>query len=507
MDISSFEQWLPSLPNIGSFSNDQGSGFGRIDPDQPDRVTPFREDTLSDYRGAYEGLTTPDSYGNLRFGTNIAGVQNASGGGGGIFNRNGTDYVRSGGDWREAAASHPLYKSFYDSLDPGADRGMYDPELGYLAPKAHADALNDIYKKNLDTQDFISAMGPLAIALPIAPVAGAMAFGGAGALAEGAIGASEVAGAGGLVGGGEGAFAGGFSDLPFGQQFAQTLAPNFPGMSAAPSISGAFLSPEAFAASLNGLSLPMNLSGGAAGEGGGADFRSGTAEDLGLTQNEMNARALGTTEGAMGANPNSSFIGDLMKSFGIDFSDPMSMLRSAGSQLFSNSSGSGGGKGGFGVNNLLSLASGVYGLTQSEKQKKLAQAAAARADPFGPYRAQYAQEMSALSADPSKIFTMPGYKAGEQAVERRMAANGYLGSGNMAAALQKYGGDFFQQEMARLAGPAGANLNPGTAAQLEMQGTSNAIELASRSLASIGYGLGTKSPAATLLEQLMSARR
>lgn len=135
---------------------------------------------------------------------------------------------------------------------------------------------------------------------------------------------------------------------------------------------------------------------------------------------------------------------------------------------------------------LLNAGSGIYGLYQSQQMRKLAEQASQQEDPFGPYRAQYAQQLAALSANPNMIFDMPGYKAGEQAVERRMAAQGYLGSGNMAVALRKYGGDFYNQEANRLAALAGAQFAPGGGNQL-LLGTQAANDLASRALASLGY--------------------
>lgn len=49
--------------------------------------------------------------------------------------------------------------------------------------------------------------------------------------------------------------------------------------------------------------------------------------------------------------------------------------------------------------------------------------------------------------NPADLPNLPGYQAGLEAVRRSMASQGYQGSGNMAAALQKYGGDFYNQEV------------------------------------------------------------
>lgn len=152
-----------------------------------------------------------------------------------------------------------------------------------------------------------------------------------------------------------------------------------------------------------------------------------------------------------------------------------------------NTLGGVGALGGGNVNSYLSLGSGLYGLYLSEQQRKLAQQAAQMQDPFGPQRGQYQAQLSALMADPSSITRIPGYQAGIQAVNRGMAAGGYLGSGNQMTALQKFGGDFYNQQLSLLSGLAGANISPSGGPML-LQGTQQANALASSALGSIGYG-------------------
>lgn len=122
-----------------------------------------------------------------------------------------------------------------------------------------------------------------------------------------------------------------------------------------------------------------------------------------------------------------------------------------------------------------SIGSGVAGLNAAQR-------VAAQSDPFAPYRSQYAQQLQDLESNPSSVANTPGYTAGLQAVQRSMAANGYMGSGNMMAALQKYGGDFYQNQVSQLATLAGAGATPGA-------GSVPAANLESQSLASMGYGL------------------
>lgn len=139
------------------------------------------------------------------------------------------------------------------------------------------------------------------------------------------------------------------------------------------------------------------------------------------------------------------------------------------------------------TSSLFNVGSGLYGMYRSNEMRKLAEEAMRSDNPFGPYRAQYAQMLQQLYANPKRITKMPGYEAGLDAVTRKMASQGYLGSGNMMLALQKYGGDFFSAEAARLAQLAGAQFSPNSGATLQGQQYSN--DLASKALASIGYGL------------------
>lgn len=138
----------------------------------------------------------------------------------------------------------------------------------------------------------------------------------------------------------------------------------------------------------------------------------------------------------------------------------------------------GGGTNPFGTGdwaNLFNVLSGLYGL-------KLANDAADKSDPFGPYRKGYADKLQALEANPGLLQNTPGYLAGQDTIKRQMASKGYLGSGNMSAALMRYSGDAYQQEANRLADLAGAKIAPGNT-------YFNSANLTGQSLSNIGYGL------------------
>jgi hypothetical protein len=143
-------------------------------------------------------------------------------------------------------------------------------------------------------------------------------------------------------------------------------------------------------------------------------------------------------------------------------------------------SGSGGGIGSmFGlsgnqIGGAVDLLRGGFGLYQSNQLRKASQPSA--------INRQAEAELAALLADPNRITSMPGYEAGLEAVQRGMAAGGYLGSGNMATALQKYGGDFYNNALTQYGNLS--QLGRGNEATYRMGG----IELAGQALNSLGYG-------------------
>lgn len=136
---------------------------------------------------------------------------------------------------------------------------------------------------------------------------------------------------------------------------------------------------------------------------------------------------------------------------------------------------------------IFNVGTGLYGLSQARDLQKMAAEASRRADPFGPERAQYAAKLRQLYADPSRVQDLPGYKAGLQAVERKMASQGYNNSGNMMLALHDYGGRMFDAEANRLAQLAGAGFGPNAAA--EIMGASQAAALRGQALNRIGLGV------------------
>jgi hypothetical protein len=98
------------------------------------------------------------------------------------------------------------------------------------------------------------------------------------------------------------------------------------------------------------------------------------------------------------------------------------------------------------VGNWGQVGTGLYAMWKARQMAKLGR-------PTGVQSAARGQ-MEGLLRDPSQITNMPGYKAREQAITRSMAANGYLGSGNMMAELADFGGGFYNDTLRTMNGLA-----------------------------------------------------
>jgi len=152
--------------------------------------------------------------------------------------------------------------------------------------------------------------------------------------------------------------------------------------------------------------------------------------------------------------------------------------------------------------NLMSMGGGLYGMYQANQLKKMA----GLADPWGTGggASMAGDQLKTLLSDPSGVTKLPGYEAGLQAVQRSMAAQGYQGSGNMMSALSKYGGDFYNNAVSHLSGLARTG---GGQAGLPLQGTGAALDVAGRSLASLGYGVQMTQPGQLSPQQITQLRQ
>ncbi len=120
------------------------------------------------------------------------------------------------------------------------------------------------------------------------------------------------------------------------------------------------------------------------------------------------------------------------------------------------------------------LIRGGFGLYQANRMSEAAEPSAINRDAEA--------RLAALMANPGSITSLPGYGAGIEAVQRGMGAGGYLGSGNMATALQQYGGNFYNNAINQYSGLS--QLGRGNSAAYGM----GSIELAGQAMNSLGYG-------------------
>jgi len=218
------------------------------------------------------------------------------------------------------------------------------------------------------------------------------------------------------------------------------------------------------------VSLP-EVAGLGAGAAGAAGLPAGSVAGTGLQTINVTAPAYGSSIGTLPAGVGESL--GTVASLPTNAQAGISAVESGGSSfgwdsiLKSLSNG--------GARSIFDIASGLYGMN-------LASNAREASDPFAQYRAGHGRQLQALQQNPSSITQTPGWRAGLEGVDKQAAARGYYGSGNLDAVRSRYAGDFYQQESNRLAGLAGAGQTPGA-------GQFNSAQLASQSLASIGYGL------------------
>jgi hypothetical protein len=90
-------------------------------------------------------------------------------------------------------------------------------------------------------------------------------------------------------------------------------------------------------------------------------------------------------------------------------------------------------------------------------------------------------QLSGLLRDPSSVTSLPGFKAGMQAVQRSAAGQGYLQSGNLTTALADYGSKFYNDSISTLNQISNQN------AGVNQRYKENSIGLLGQSLGSLGY--------------------
>jgi len=144
------------------------------------------------------------------------------------------------------------------------------------------------------------------------------------------------------------------------------------------------------------------------------------------------------------------------------------------------------------ANPAMSIYSGITGLQKQKELERMARLAAAQSDPWGKSggRTLADQQLQQLMRDPSAVAANdPAYKLRIQGAQR---ANAQFGqdSGAMSVAGANASTNWYNERLAQLGALAGGGVNPGTGAQIGLNGQIAANEQASQSLGSIGYGIG-----------------
>jgi hypothetical protein len=140
---------------------------------------------------------------------------------------------------------------------------------------------------------------------------------------------------------------------------------------------------------------------------------------------------------------------------------------------------------------IMSIGSGLYGMSQADQMKKMAMLAGSRSDPWGASggRGVADAQLQELLKNPGGVASKdPAYALRMQGAQRATATQGQ-NSGAMAVAGANASTDWYNQRLAQLGGISGATQNPAAGEQISMAGMTNANDLASKSLASIGYGV------------------
>ena len=163
----------------------------------------------------------------------------------------------------------------------------------------------------------------------------------------------------------------------------------------------------------------------------------------------------------------------------------LSSIKSAGSKLLGGATGGGGTGGGGGMagfvdtmsqgnralqlgGSLASIYDSYQGQQDAQDQQNWLRQQAAASDPFGPQRAQYAQELSNINADPSSYLQSGEVSAirdeMRNSLERRAAATGHYYGGGLDEVMAKSEGalmsEMLRARRGELANWAGAGMSP-----------------------------------------------
>lgn len=113
----------------------------------------------------------------------------------------------------------------------------------------------------------------------------------------------------------------------------------------------------------------------------------------------------------------------------------------------------------------LEIAGGLFGLYSGSENMVAMRRQREMQQQLQRQQQQYRDQLTALSNNPGSIQNLPGYQAGLTAVERKMASQGFQGSGNMMAELANYGQTAYNNQFTQLSNLAGLGYNPASMTQ------------------------------------------
>ena len=223
-----------------------------------------------------------------------------------------------------------------------------------------------------------------------------------------------------------------------------------------------------------------------------------TAAEAGGAMYGMDAATYGADLGSMGAMANGAGYGvdtGLLGSGGVSAMDLAYSIPGAGlpdAGILGSGLGWGDVKSALQIASpIMNIGSGIYGMSQADALRKQALLAQQKADPWGNSggRGLADQQLQQLMTNPSQVASQdPSFGLRIQGAQRATAQYGQ-GSGAMSVAGANASTDWYNQRLGQLGGLAGATQNPASAYSVGMQGQIGANDLASKSLASIGYGV------------------
>ena len=230
------------------------------------------------------------------------------------------------------------------------------------------------------------------------------------------------------------------------------------------------------------------------------------AAGFGSTFAASSATASATAMSALGAEEVAAGFGsDAGAGFGADWASGLSALgaEEVGAGFGGGLNPGAGGFGGFNVKDALKYAgpvlngySGIEGIRLAQQLRKQGAGANPWMSGGGQGLAQQ-QLMDVLNGGSTAYQNTPAFKARMQAAMRGSAAQGGVGSGNMAVAAANAGGAGYNEYIQQMAGLAGAPGNPGLGLQYGM----GAAGLESQGLASLGYGVTQATGGNTMMPQ------